>query len=671
MSLADGYENEKGRNKKTKTNTPFLDEYGEDMTKLAADGKLDPIIGRDKEIYRICQILARRKKNNPIILGDPGVGKTAIVEAIAQRIVSKKVARVLLNKRVISISMTNIVAGTKYRGEFEERMKSIVDELKSAKNIIVFIDELHTIVGAGGVSGALDASNILKPALARGQVQCIGATTLDEYRENIEDDGALTRRFQEVFVDPPSVDDTIEILNRIKGQYEEHHSVEYTDDAIIACVKMSERYIKSRELPDKAIDLLDESGARTHLLEVKIPAKIKNLERDAEIVRLKKESAVSGQDYELAAQLRDEQLVIDDKVIVETEKWEDSLKKTKRKVDVEDIAETISMQTGIPVQRLGLDEKKLIISMAKEIKKQIIGQDAAVDALSTVIKRSRTGVSSHKKPVGSFMFLGPTGVGKTETVKALAEYMFGDTDAMVRIDMSEYQEKFNVSRLIGSPPGYVGHEDGGQLTEAVRRKPHSVILFDEVEKAHPDVFNTLLQVLDDGRLTDSSGRIVDFTNTIIVMTSNIGARKVADFGTGVGFQSDSILLQQSAKIEGIIKKELKNKFSPEFLNRLDDIILFDHLTIENVIKIVDIELSTFNERMIEEGYNFKFMKSAKEFIANEGYDKAYGARPVKRAIQKYVEDLIADLILTEEITPREDAYTLSKLKSDNKLNLKS
>ena len=671
MSLADGYENEKGRNKKTKTNTPFLDEYGEDMTKLAADGKLDPIIGRDKEIYRICQILARRKKNNPIILGDPGVGKTAIVEAIAQRIVSKKVARVLLNKRVISISMTNIVAGTKYRGEFEERMKSIVDELKSVKNIIVFIDELHTIVGAGGVSGALDASNILKPALARGQVQCIGATTLDEYRENIEDDGALTRRFQEVFVDPPSVDDTIEILNRIKGQYEEHHSVEYTDDAIIACVKMSERYIKSRELPDKAIDLLDESGARTHLLEVKIPAKIKNLERDAEIVRLKKESAVSGQDYELAAQLRDEQLVIDDKVIVETEKWEDSLKKTKRKVDVEDIAETISMQTGIPVQRLGLDEKKLIISMAKEIKKQIIGQDAAVDALSTVIKRSRTGVSSHKKPVGSFMFLGPTGVGKTETVKALAEYMFGDTDAMVRIDMSEYQEKFNVSRLIGSPPGYVGHEDGGQLTEAVRRKPHSVILFDEVEKAHPDVFNTLLQVLDDGRLTDSSGRIVDFTNTIIVMTSNIGARKVADFGTGVGFQSDSILLQQSAKIEGIIKKELKNKFSPEFLNRLDDIILFDHLTIENVIKIVDIELSTFNERMIEEGYNFKFMKSAKEFIANEGYDKAYGARPVKRAIQKYVEDLIADLILTEEITPREDAYTLSKLKSDNKLNLKS
>ena len=671
MSLADGYENEKGRNKKIKTNTPFLDEYGEDLTKLAADGKLDPIIGRDKEIYRICQILARRKKNNPIILGDPGVGKTAIVEAIAQRIVSKKVARVLLNKRVVSINMTNIVAGTKYRGEFEERMKSIVDELKEAKNVIIFIDELHTIVGAGGVSGALDASNILKPALARGQVQCIGATTLDEYRENIEDDGALTRRFQEVFIDPPSVEDTIEILNRIKGQYEEHHSVEYTDDALIACVKMSERYIKSRELPDKAIDLMDESGARTHLLEVKIPAKIKNLERDAEIIRLKKESAVSEQDYELAAQLRDEQLAIDEKVIVETEKWEDSLKKTKRKVDVEDIAETISMQTGIPVKRLGLDDKKLIISMASELKKQIIGQDTAVDALSTVIKRSRTGVSSHKKPVGSFMFLGPTGVGKTETVKALSEYMFGDTDSMVRIDMSEYQEKFNVSRLIGSPPGYVGHEDGGQLTEAVRRKPHSVILFDEVEKAHPDVFNTLLQVLDDGRLTDSSGRIVDFTNTIIIMTSNIGARKVADFGTGVGFQSESTLVQKSAKIEGIIKKELKNKFSPEFLNRLDDIILFDHLTIDDVIKIVDIELLAFNERMLEEGYSFKFMKAAKEFIAVEGYDKAFGARPVKRAIQKYVEDLVADLILTEEITPREEAYTVNKAKSDNKLNIKS
>jgi ATP-dependent Clp protease ATP-binding subunit ClpC len=670
MSVADGYESEKGRRKKFKTNTPFLDEYGEDLTRLAAEGKLDPIIGRDKEIYRICQILARRKKNNPIILGDPGVGKTAIVEAIAQRIVSKKVARVLLNKRIVSINMTTIVAGTKYRGEFEERMKQIVDELKSVDNVIVFIDEIHTIVGAGGVSGALDASNILKPALARGQVQCIGATTLDEYRENVEDDGALTRRFQEIFIDPPSIEDTIEILKRIKGQYEEHHAVEYTEEAIEACVKMSERYIKSRELPDKAIDLMDEAGARTHLLEVKVPAKIKNLEKDAELIRVKKENAVASQDYELAASLRDEQLSIDQKVIDETLKWEESLKQSKRTVGIDDIAETISNQTGIPVKRLGVDDKKLIVQMADELKQRIIGQDEAVDALATVIKRSRTGVSSHKKPVGSFMFLGPTGVGKTETVKALAEYMFGDTDSMIRIDMSEYQEKFNVSRLVGSPPGYVGHEDGGQLTEAVRRKPHSVILFDEIEKAHPDVFNTLLQVLDDGRLTDSGGRLVDFTNSIIIMTSNVGARKLAEFGTGIGFQSESTLAQKSGKIEGVIKKELKNKFSPEFLNRLDDIILFDHLSNEDVLSIVDIELDIFNDRMSEEGYSFKFNKTAKQFICDEGYDKAFGARPIKRAIQKYVEDLVADAILTEQIEPREKPYNITKLKSEDKLIIK-
>lgn len=670
MSVADGYENEKGKRRQMKSNTPFLDEYGEDLTKLAADGKLDPIIGRDTEIYRICQILARRKKNNPIILGDPGVGKTAIVEAIAQRIVSKKVARVLLNKRIVSINMTTIVAGTKYRGEFEERMKQIVDELKNAPNVIVFIDEIHTIVGAGGVGGALDASNILKPALARGQVQCIGATTLDEYRENIEEDGALTRRFQEIFIDPPSIDDTIEILNRIKDKYEEHHSVEYTDEAIEACVKLSERYIKSRELPDKAIDLMDEAGARTHLLEVKVPAKIKSLEQEAEIVRLKKEDAVSAQDYELAAKYRDEQLSIDNKVTAAIQEWEDSLKKTKRKVDVDDIAETISMQTGIPVKRLGIDDKKMILQMSDELKKRIIGQDAAVDALATVIKRSRTGVSSHRKPTGSFMFLGPTGTGKTETVKAIAEYMFGDTDAMVRIDMSEYQEKFNVSRLIGAPPGYVGHEEGGQLTEAVRRKPHSVILFDEIEKAHPDVFNILLQVLDEGRLTDSNGRVVDFTNTIIVMTSNVGARKLSEFGSGIGFQSETTIAQKSGKIEGIIKKELKNKFSPEFLNRLDDLILFEQLSNEDVISIVDIELNQFNDRISEEGYSFKFSKQAKEFIASEGYDVAYGARPIKRAIQRYIEDLVADAILNDEIKPQEKPYLITKNKSDDKLIIK-
>ena len=545
MSLADGYENEKNKKgAQKKKATPFLDEFGEDLTAAAADGKLDPIIGRDKEIYRICQILARRKKNNPIILGDPGVGKTAIVEAIAQRIVDKKVARVLVNKRLISLNMANIVAGTKYRGEFEERMKNIVDELKNNDNVIVFIDELHTIVGAGGVSGALDASNILKPALARGQVQCIGATTLDEYRENIEDDGALTRRFQEVFVDAPSVEETIDILMRIKHNYEEYHSVEYTPEAIEACVRMSDRYIKQRELPDKAIDLLDEAGARTHLLEVKIPSKIKNLEKEAEDIKLQKKAAVEEQDYEVAARLRDAQISIEGRIAEETKSWEESLKLTKRQINVSDIAETISTQTGIPVNKLGTDDLKMIKKMSSEIKKMIIGQDQAVDALCRVIKRSRTGVASHRKPGGSFMFLGPTGVGKTETVKALAEYMFGDIDAMIRIDMSEYQEKFNVSRLIGSPPGYVGHEDGGQLTEAVRRKPYSVVLFDEIEKAHPDVFNTLLQVLDEGRLTDSSGRTVDFTNTIIIMTSNVGARKISDFGSGIGFASNSTIAEE-------------------------------------------------------------------------------------------------------------------------------
>ena len=671
MSLAaDGYENEKGRrggNKKKAT--PFLDEFGEDLTQMAAEGKLDPIIGRDKEIYRICQILARRKKNNPIILGDPGVGKTAIVEAIAQRIVNKKVARVLLNKRLISINMTTIVAGTKYRGEFEERMKNIVEELKMADNVIVFIDEIHTIVGAGGVSGALDASNILKPALARGQVQCIGATTLDEYRENVEEDGALTRRFQEIFVDAPSMEDTLEILQRIKKNYEEHHSVAYEDSALEACVKLSERYIKQRELPDKAIDLMDEAGARTHLLEVKVPAKIKDLEKDVEIIKLKKKAAVEEQDYEKAAQYRDDQLSLEAQVQTETESWEKSLKSKKRTVTVDDITETVSMQTGIPVNKLGSDDLKMIKGMSAELKKHIIGQDDAVDALTKVIKRSRTGVASHKKPSGSFMFLGPTGVGKTETVKSLAEFLFGDTDAMIRIDMSEYMEKFTVSRLTGAPPGYVGHEDGGQLTEAVRRKPYSVVLFDEIEKAHPDVFNTLLQVLDEGRLTDSGGRTVDFTNTVIIMTSNVGARKVSDFGTGIGFASESNIAQEKAKVESIIKKELKNKFSPEFLNRLDDIIFFDQLKQDHVLEIVDIELNMFNERMAENNYSFKFTKVAKEFLAKEGYDSKFGARPIKRAIQKYVEDIVADAIIEGQLIEGK-TVTITKDKDSDKLIIK-
>jgi ATP-dependent Clp protease ATP-binding subunit ClpC len=668
MSLAaDGYENEKRSNKKNAT--PFLDEFGEDLTQLAEDNKLDPIIGRDTEIYRICQILARRKKNNPIILGDPGVGKTAIVEAIAQRIVSKKVARVLLNKRIISLNMTTIVAGTKYRGEFEERMKMIVEELKNSKNVIVFIDEIHTIVGAGGVSGALDASNILKPALARGQVQCIGATTLDEYRENIEDDGALTRRFQEIFIDPPSQEDTIEILHRIKDKYEDHHSVVYSDEAIEACVKMSDRYIKQRELPDKAIDLMDEAGARTHLMEVKVPAHLKTLEKEAEAIKLEKKNAVSEQSYEVAAQLRDKQLAIETKIATEIQKWEQSLKQKKRKVTELEIAETISMQTGIPVKRLGSDDIKMIRNMAPELKKYIIGQDDAVDSLSKIIKRSRTGVSSHRKPTGSFMFLGPTGVGKTQTVKALAEYLFGDSDSLIRIDMSEYQEKFNVSRLIGSPPGYVGHEDGGQLTESVRRRPYSVVLFDEIEKAHSDVFNILLQVLDEGRLTDSNGRTVDFTNTVIIMTSNVGARRLSDFGTGIGFQGKTSDDERRSKTDAIIKKELKNKFSPEFLNRLDDIILFDQLQEEHILEIVNIELDEFIDRIAEEGYEFKFNKAAKKFVAEEGYDPAYGARPLKRAIQKYVEDLVADAILNGEVE-KGVTYTITKIAKEDKLTIK-
>ena len=670
MSIADGYDSEKGKRFPAKKKaTPFLDEFGEDLTKAAQEGKLDPIIGRDREIYRICQILARRKKNNPIILGDPGVGKTAIVEAIAQRIVSKKVARVLLNKRVISLNMTTIVAGTKYRGEFEERMKNIVEELKMADDVIVFIDEIHTIVGAGGVSGALDASNILKPALARGSVQCIGATTLDEYRESIEDDGALTRRFSEVFIDAPTLEESIEILSRIKHKYEDHHSVEYSTEAIEACVRMSERYIKQRELPDKAIDLMDEAGARTHLLEVKIPARIKQLEQECEDTKLKKKAAVEKQDYEVAAALRDEQISLEAKVLEETQKWEAGLKTKKRQVTIDDIAETVSMATGIPVTRLGADDMKMIKQMADYIKKSIIGQDKAVNALAKVIKRSRTGVASSKQPTGSFMFLGPTGVGKTETVKALAEYMFGDTDAMIRIDMSEYQEKFTVSRLVGAPPGYVGHDDGGQLTEAVRRKPYSVVLFDEIEKAHPDIFNTLLQVLDEGRLTDSNGRVVDFTNTIIVMTSNVGARKLADFGTGIGFSTSSSMIEEQAKMDGIIKKELKNKFSPEFLNRLDDIVLFDQLQADDVIKIVDIELNKFIARMLRQGYTFKFNKNVKDFLAKEGYDQAYGARPIKRAIQKYVEDAVADAILDGKIKEGK-TYTVSKDKKEDKLIIK-
>jgi ATP-dependent Clp protease ATP-binding subunit ClpC len=656
--------------KKSTNRTPMLDQFGEDLTAMAAEGKLDPIIGRDDEVYRICQILSRRKKNNPIILGDPGVGKTAIVEAIAQRIIDKKVAMTLTGKRIVSLNISNIVAGTKYRGEFEERMKLIVDELKENKDVIVFIDEIHTLVGAGGVSGSLDASNILKPALARGQVQCIGATTLDEYRENIEDDGALTRRFQEVFIDPPSIEDSIEILNRIKKNYEDYHAVEYTQEAIEACVTLSDRYITQRELPDKAIDLMDESGAKVHLTQVKVPEFIKVAEIEADEVKEKKLSAVEEQDYEKAANFRDAELKKREEVRLLTEKWQADLRINRKQVTYDDIAETISQTTGIPISRMTDDESKVIVEMEARLKEMIIGQNTAVEGLCKVIKRSRTGVSSAKKPIGSFMFIGPTGVGKTETVKALTEYYFGSDANLIRIDMSEYQEKFNVSKLIGSPPGYVGHEDGGQLTEQVRRKPYSVVLFDEVEKAHPDTFNTLLQVLDEGRLTDSLGRTVDFTNTIIIMTSNIGAKRVSDFGTGIGFESKSGIATQKAHVENIIRKELKNKFAPEFLNRLDDIILFDGLKEEHVIEIAELELNKLINRMADQGYKIKVNKTAKVFLAQKGYDPLYGARPLKRAIQNYVEDILADAIIDKEIEEGSKTYTISHKSGEDKLSLK-
>ena len=667
MSLAGDFDKE-NRGKKTRKGTPYLDTFGEDLTKMASEGRLDMIIGRDKEVFRICQILSRKKKNNPIILGDPGGGKTAIVEAIAQRIVDKKVPRLLLNKKVISLNMTTIVAGTKYRGEFEERMKIIVDELKKSPNVIVFIDEIHTLVGAGGVSGSLDASNILKPALARGQVQCIGATTLDEYRENIEDDGALTRRFQEVFIDPPTGDETVEILMKIKESYEEHHNVVYDDLAIEACVKLSERYLKSRELPDKAIDLMDETGARKNLADVKVPITIKKLEAKLAECTDKKAGAVREQDYEKAAYCRDQEIDIRKEIAEENEKWEKSLKKKKKQVVEEDVAETISMQTGIPLKRLAGDELDMIVKMEEELKGNIIGQDKAIETLSRVIRRTRAGVASHKRPTGSFMFLGPTGVGKTQTVKALSEYLFGDEDSFIRIDMSEYQEKFNVSRLVGSPPGYVGHEDGGQLTEQVRRKPYSVVLFDEIEKAHPDVFNILLQVLDEGRLTDSLGRTIDFTNSIIVLTSNVGARRIADFGTGIGFESSTTAASHDEKIEGIIKKELKNKFSPEFLNRLDEIVLFDQLSEDSILKIVNVELKELIDRMKDINIELSVEDDAKKFLAKEGYEPAYGARPLKRAIQQYVEDVIADAVITKKI--KDGKVVIAKMKGENKLFIK-
>ncbi len=657
---------------KENKNTPsILEHYGEDLTEAARMGELDPIVGRESEINRICQILSRRKKNNPIILGDAGVGKTAIVEAIAQRIIDKKVARTLFNKRIVCVNISSLVAGTKYRGEFEERMKLLVEELKGNKNIIVFFDEIHTLVGAGGVSGSLDASNILKPSLSSGKIQCIGATTLDEYRENIEKDAALTRRFQEVMIEPPSEADTIEILNRLKDAYEEYHGVSYDDEAIKACVTLSNRYITQRELPDKAIDIMDEAGAKIHMRDIVVPKNIKGLElKSTEYGKLKKDSVVK-QDYEAAAKFRDLEIQKNDELEKKIKKWESSIKTKRKPVTKEHIAAIIEHATGIPVTALTDKENDIMVNMEKNLHKRIIGQNDAVSAVCKVIKRSRAGVSSANKPIGSFMFIGPTGVGKSHLVKYLTESYFGSEDNLIRIDMSEYQQSFNVSRLIGSPPGYVGHDSGGQLTEAVRRKPYSVILFDEVEKAHPDIFNTLLQVLDEGRLTDSLGRTVDFTNTMIIMTSNIGAKKAAEFGNGIGFTRKGEDTKAS-RIESIITKELKHKFAPEFLNRLDDIVLFNHLEEEDILKIVDIELGFVIDRLAAQGYKIRVNKASKLFLMTEGYDRKYGARPMKRAIQAHIEDLLADSIINKKISKDTGiTYQIVHNKKNETLTIKS
>ncbi len=633
-----------------KSRTPVLDNFGRDLTKMAEDDKLDPIIGREKEIERVAQILSRRKKNNPILIGEPGVGKTAIAEGLALRIVQKKVSRVLFNKRVVTLDLASLVAGTKYRGQFEERMKAVMNELEKSPNVILFIDELHTIVGAGGASGSLDASNMFKPALARGEIQCIGATTLDEYRQYIEKDGALARRFQMVMVDATSPEETIQILNNIKDKYEDHHNVIYTPEAIEACVKLSDRYISDRFLPDKAIDILDEAGARVHINNIHVPEDILRLEAEVENIKAEKNRVVKSQKYEEAAQLRDKEKKLLEQLEAAKVRWEDESKSKRFTVEEDNVAEVIAMMTGIPAKRIAQNEGAKLLNMNVELGDKVIGQDEAIKKLTKAIQRTRVGLKDPKKPIGSFIFLGPTGVGKTELAKMLATYLFDKDDSLIRIDMSEYMEKFSVSRLVGAPPGYVGYEEGGQLTEKVRRKPYSVVLLDEIEKAHPDVFNILLQVLDDGILTDGLGRRVDFRNTIIIMTSNIGVRDLKDFGAGIGFAN-------KAKIEGIdevmkstIQSALKKAFSPEFLNRLDDVVVFNSLSKEHIFKIIDISLGKLFRRITDLGYKIELTEKAKDFLAEKGYDQQYGARPLNRAIQKYLEDAIAEEILKGDLS---------------------
>jgi ATP-dependent Clp protease ATP-binding subunit ClpC len=632
-----------------KSKTPVLDNFGRDLTRAAEDGKLDPIVGREKEIERVSQILSRRKKNNPILIGEPGVGKSAIAEGLALRIVQRKVSRVLFNKRVVTLDLASLVAGTKYRGQFEERMKAVMNELEKSTDVILFIDEIHTIVGAGGASGSLDASNMFKPALARGEIQCIGATTLDEYRQYIEKDGALDRRFQKVMIEPATPDETIEILNRIKEKYEEHHGVTYTDDAIRACVTLTSRYITDRFLPDKAIDALDEAGSRVHLTNIHVPENILEIESKIEDIKLEKIKVVKSQKYEEAATLRDTEKDLLEKLDRAKAEWEAETKTKRYEVSEDSVAEVVSMMTGIPLQRVGQTDSVKLLNMYDTVATKIIGQDDAIKKLTKAIQRTRAGLKDPKKPIGSFIFLGPTGVGKTELAKELARFMFDSDDSLIQIDMSEYMEKFAVSRLVGAPPGYVGYEEGGQLTEKVRRKPYAVILLDEIEKAHPDVFNILLQVLDEGQLTDSLGRKVDFRNTIIIMTSNIGARQLKDFGAGVGFSTSAKVNQSDAHSRGVIENALKRAFAPEFLNRVDDVVMFNSLSKEDIFKIIDIELKSLFGRVHNLGYEVKLTDTAKEFIADKGFDNNFGARPLKRSIQKYLEDPIAEEILKGDI----------------------
>jgi ATP-dependent Clp protease ATP-binding subunit ClpC len=653
-------------NKKSKT--PVLDNFGRDLTIMAEEGKLDPVVGREKEIQRVSQILSRRKKNNPLLIGEPGVGKSAIAEGLANRIVQRKVSRILFEKRVVTLDLASLVAGTKYRGQFEERMKAVMNELEKNDDVILFIDEIHTIVGAGGATGSLDASNMFKPALARGEIQCVGATTLDEYRQHIEKDGALERRFQKVIIEPTSVDETIEILNNIKNKYEEHHNVDYTDDAILACVKLTSRYMSDRFLPDKAIDALDEAGSRVHITNIDVPAQIVELEAKLEAVRKTKNSVVKKQKYEEAAKLRDDEKRLEKSLSEAQEKWEAESKLNREIVTDENVAEVVSMMTGIPVNRIAQTEGNKLSVLPKLINGKVIGQDEAVSKVVKAIQRNRAGLKDPNKPIGSFIFLGQTGVGKTQLAKVLAAELFDSGDALIRIDMSEYMEKFAISRLVGAPPGYVGYEEGGQLTEKVRRKPYAVILLDEIEKAHPDVFNMLLQVLDDGFLTDSLGRKIDFSNTIIIMTSNVGARKLKDFGTGVGFGTSAQIEQESSNARAVIENALKKTFAPEFLNRIDDVVVFNNLEKVHIDKIIDIELAKLLERISEIGYKLKLSKKAKNFISEKGFDKQYGARPLKRALQKYVEDAIAEEIIKSNIQEG-DLITMDLKKEGESLSI--